>query len=389
MAKRPRLASLSPLLLDASTPLDDHPLQEGLRTARQIVDGNGAVETAVGLPERVLDGLAEALSEREAFAPLHAMESSTDAAVARAGRIGLDRLRRKGVSEPPTGASVEAMPRTLSPQAEGLLTRVDAAGEQVGFLALPASGGVDLFQAIFSDDGGLIALDRYEASRKGWRDQRKALLDDVSLGMTVVPAAYVHLRIEEEQARSSAMGRGTASGFADLRLACGAVAPGTAEAMRAALPAPRALTIESKQALARHTLVAMLAPSVDALRSLVLRLMEIDESVLEVSPAQKKDAVDQAYEKTLTDWLTPTAVLRLARHLREAAYLAVLRDERDLAAELRTQAEEMEAPGHDARADAFLKARLDVRLPRPDLSNPGERPDRVKGSETPSGLIVP
>ncbi|WP_163868341.1 hypothetical protein [Myxococcus eversor] len=160
--------------LRAGTSLSDFPA-DAVESARALAKDLGSATPArvEALPEPLAAALLEAaVLDGQAALP-EALSTSTVKPLAKLAKKALYRLRSRGVSIPesPRAAPPEAPRPAPTPEAlPALASTVTGRGERALVLGrVLRGGGVEMAQALLSDEQGVLQLELQEASRGAWR----------------------------------------------------------------------------------------------------------------------------------------------------------------------------------------------------------------------------
>ncbi|MHB8872245.1 MAG: hypothetical protein ACYC8T_01030 [Myxococcaceae bacterium] len=372
----------------------------------------GEVEKARGLVASVSTAPAadvEALPEPLALAVLEAavrardpqlaeaLAGSAHKALAKAAKRALYQLRSAGLAlpeKPPAPAAPPSAPAEAAPELPCLLTPVTGTGEQALLLVRPLrGGGLENFQVVFTDEAGIVSLDRAETNRG---DYRKMLRE--FRGHPGAPREIGRERAREILAAAAAANLSSRNPFpvgVDDALRAFEVKP----AEPAPLPPPE--PEDERLAVRGHTLheepeIASWLPPEPELRVLAGRIDEVSSSPLALSEAQKSEQVVQKVLATAHEFFTPAMKRLYARRLwRMASYFegtarpgpaGIAR------AEARLLFHDAPAPSRFAE---YLFEKVLVLTERAragkELPKPGERLEPAAPAEkkTPGGLIIP
>jgi hypothetical protein len=264
-------------------------LGEDWERARRLLDGE-AIDPAA-LPADLALAVLEAAVAMKRPGPAELLGTSPDREVAKAARRALYRLRSAGVAV--TERRPEATPpaQPASGAAEPLLgfaSLPDGTGQRALLLAQPVRGGVEVVEALVSDELGLLSLSRAEMARGAWR----------KLGRSPEMGRLLPLSFEEGQALLAEAVRcnlATRTPFppdSDVALRHLGVEAATEEL--SPLPPPEdgdaALAVESG-ALHREPELAAWLPPESELKRLALRVDEVRTSPLALRPEQQAEAL--------------------------------------------------------------------------------------------------
>ena len=290
-----------------SVPGDDWDL------ARRLLDAEvqGAGEPPSDLALAVLEAAVALRRPR----PAELLSTHRNREVAKAARRALYRLRSAGVevSEPgrpgplpaPSAAAVlESLP--------GFASLPDGTGQRALLLAQPVRGGVEVVEALVSDELGILSLSRAEMGRGAWRKLARS------------PEMDRLLPLSPEEGRallSEAVRRNldTRTPFPpDADVALGHLGVEAATGELPPLPAPEdgdgALAVESGALHREPELAAWLPPEAE-LKRLALRVDELRTSPLALSPEQQAEALRERIRNQVEEFFDESRRRLYARRL--------------------------------------------------------------------------
>ena len=264
-------------------------LGEDWELARRMLDGEPVGPDA--LPAELALAVLEAAVALRRVAPAEQLATSSDREVAKAARRALYRLRSAGVATPERERPAEAPAPAAPPPAEtlpGFASLPDGTGQRALLLAHPVRGGVEVVEALVSDELGLLSLSRAEMSRSAWRKlARRPEMER----LLPLPAEEGRALLAEAVRRNLE----TRTPFppdADVALRHLGIEAETGEL--APLPPPEegdaVLAVESG-ALHREPEFAAWLPPEPELKRLALRVDELRTSPLALSPEQQAEAL--------------------------------------------------------------------------------------------------
>jgi len=263
---------------------------EDWELARKLLDGTSV--DPVALPAELALAALEAAVALRRPGPAELLSVSPDRNVAKAARRTLYRLRSAGVAVTERARAPEPAPAAEpSPGAEsipGFASLPDGTGQRALLLARPVRGGVEVVEALVSDELGLLSLSRAEMARGAWRKLAKRPEMD-----RLLPLSFEDGRALLGEAVRSNLATGTpfppesdvALGHFRIEAATQALSP---------LPVPEdgdaALAVESG-ALHREPEIAAWLPPESELKRLALRVDEVRTSPLALKPEQQAEAL--------------------------------------------------------------------------------------------------
>ena len=287
---------------------------EDWKLARRLLDGE-SVDPGALRAELALAVLEAAVAVRRPL-PAEALSSSPHRVVAKAARRALYRLRSAGVavteraraSEAPAPIAPDAAPESLP----GFASLPDGTGQRALLLAQPVRSGVEVVEALVSDELGLLSLSRAEMARGAWRklvrspEMERLLPLSFQDGRTLLADAV----------RSNLATRTPFPPDSDVALRHLGIEAATEELPP--LPAPEdgdaALAVESG-ALHREPELAGWLPPESELKRLALRVEEIRTSPLALSPEQQAEALRERVRGQAEEFFDPVRRRLYARRL--------------------------------------------------------------------------
>ncbi|HZJ55467.1 MAG TPA: hypothetical protein VFD38_15110 [Myxococcaceae bacterium] len=379
-------------------------LGEDWELARRLLDGE-TVDSG-SLPAELALAVLEAAVAMRRPAPAEGLSASPDREVTKAARRALYRLRSAGVAvserarapeapPPPPAAAGDALP--------GFASLPDGTGQRALLLARPVRGGIEVVEALVSDELGLLSLSRAEMGRSAWRKLARRPEMERLLPLSAAEGRA----LLAEAVRSNLATRTPFPPDADVALRhLGIVA--AAEEL-SPLPSPEdgdaALAVESG-ALHREPEFAAWLPPESELKRLALRVDELRTSPLALSPEQQADALRERIRSQAEEFLDPPRRRLYARRLWTVAPALERRGAAHAAAVARATARRM---FHDAAGlfppfaeQLFGKVLALMARPPGDRkapSNAGTREERAGAASapgptqgerrSPGGLILP
>jgi hypothetical protein len=264
-------------------------LGEDWELARRMLGGEPV--GAEALPAELALAVLEAAVALRRVAPAEQLAMSPDREVAKAARRALYRLRSAGVPIPERDRPAEAPAPGAPPPAEvlsGFASLPDGTGQRALLLARPVRGGVEVVEALVSDELGLLSLSRAEMSRGAWRK----LARRPEMERLLPLSAEEGRALLTEAVRGNLASRTPFPPDADVALRHLGIDAVTGELPP--LPPPEegdgALAVESG-ALHREPEFAAWLPPEPELKRLALRLDELRTSPLALSAEQQAAAL--------------------------------------------------------------------------------------------------
>jgi hypothetical protein len=365
------------------------PREEAGRAARLLMAlPKAKPEEVVTLPPPLAVALARAALAAGRVDLLGALAGHAGKDVAKEAKRALHLLRARGVEVPE--ASRLVAPPALAPVADpglpALASAVDGRGERVVWLPRAQPGkGIEVGQAVLSDERGLTELRVGMLGRKEWRGFVKDLLErGARMGVMEVPRRHAHAWITAGRALNERTGQRVPDG-ADFWLHALGPAEAPPDPAAALPPLP---PDEEREALLRsdklHDL-PLLAPWLaeeDYLKTVAARLDEVQVSPLYIDEGQRAAQVERVLSVAAADYLDDARRGRLAsRLLSVAAHLASRGD----AAHAQAAAAAARALASGAPAESIPFARGLVFKAFPPQPSVPPRPSVPEGG---SGLIV-
>lgn len=245
-------------------------------TAQAVI--RGEAQDITELPEPLALAVLESLVQRGDVSGVERLAGASSAVLAKAAKKARYQLKSRGLHLPePTKAVV--LESALAEEPPGLLGAITGNGERALLVARPAARGLELIQAVLSDELGVTRLEVDAASRGAYRKHLEALSRE--------PYAPIQISFAEAKSR---LARAAALNELSRR------------------PFPEGLA--------------------DALRHLGLTPRREEDAIGEPTPEDEALAADAAAlhdEPELAAWMPPEAELRALANTADASLEAVLR----------------------------------------------------------------
>jgi hypothetical protein len=313
---------------------------------QEIAAATGAPREEVGRAARLLHCLARAKPEEvqtlpaplaAAFVRVAGAAARTDLLVALSGHASkeiakeakraLHLLRARGVAVPEPARPPPPPPAApLEPPLPSYATVVDGHGERAVWLPRNVPGkGIEIAQAVVSDERGLLELQVGLLGRKEWRAFVKGLLErGAAMGVGEIDRAEAHALVAAARALNEQTGQRLPDG-ADLWLApLGPPPPPPAPPELPPLPeAEERAALAASGALHERPLLRGWLADEEHLRRTAARLDEIAVSPLYLDERQKADQQARTVADAVEAYLDPRRRTLLSARLRlVAAHLA-------------------------------------------------------------------
>ncbi len=305
-----------------------------------------------GIVVQVADAMASVASESVGALLLDLLRGTEDKQVVKSLRRAIQRLRQVGikVEMPREGEPVFRPTERAKPEAH--VTGIDAHGARLVFLVQPRlPHGLHLFEALVTDERGLVEFRAYETHRRGVDRFLDALRDQGPLLLTATEPSHARWIMAEAMERNVRSGTRLPAGASELRPLWDAGEEAAAPAQEAA---SRVADAEAGSALAscanllEHESFKGWYVDPDLLNPALEKLKDAASSKIVLAPLQKKErlaavvreATDQIFAAGGPDSLRA----RYARRLSEMTHIFSLRDEAALARQARGAADHLANP---------------------------------------------
>jgi len=302
------------------------PREEAGRAARLLMTlPKAKPEEVATLPGPLALALARAALAAGRVDLLGALAAHAEKDVVKEAKRGLHVLKSRGVAVPEVARppAPAPAPAPAEPQLAALASRLDGHGERAVWLPRAIPGrGVEVGQAVLSDERGLVSLQVGVVGRKEWRSFARGIMErGAAVGVTEVPRERVHAWVAAARRLNEQTGQRVPDGadlwLNGLGLAPEAPAPGAAapalegDAEREALAASGAL----------HELPGFRGwfADEDFLRRIAAKLDEVQVSPLYLDERQRDAQLDRVIADAVEEYLDPARRARLAARLLSAA----------------------------------------------------------------------
>ena len=296
--------------------------EEAGRAARILmVLARAKPEEVLSLPPPLAVAVARAALAASRVDLLSALAGHAGKDVVKEAKRCLHVLRTRGVEVPETPRPPPLVPAPSPPEPAlaALASTIDGHGERAVWLPRPLPGrGIEVGQAVLSDERGLLSLRVGLVGRKEWRAFAKDILErGASVGVSEVPRERVHAWIVEARAANERSGQHVPDGT-DLWLnQLGPAAPAPPPGARLPL-LPEA---EEREALGAsgglHELPVFSSWLAEEhfLRKVANRLDEVQVSPLYLDERQRAAQLDRVLSDAVEEYLDPDRRRRLSARL--------------------------------------------------------------------------
>lgn len=166
----------------------------------------------------VAEAVSEISSQTVADFLVDLLSQTEDKKLGKSLRRSLQRLRQHGIKVelPQQGAPVYKPPAPVT--AEAYVTGIDGQGARLVFLAQPrAPHGLSLFEALISEEKGLLEFNAYETQRRGLEKFMRSLRERPSLLLAATTTAHARYLIGAAMERNISSGARLPQGASELR----------------------------------------------------------------------------------------------------------------------------------------------------------------------------
>lgn len=303
----------------------DVPREAVGRAARLVTTiGRVQAEEVATLPAPLAGAVLRAAAAAGRLDLLAGVAAGAAKEAAKEAKRLLHHLRSRGVAvpeparapAPPPAAAVETAPAAYA-------SALDGQGERAVWLTRHLQGrGVEVAQAVVSDERGLLELQVGVLGRKEWRAFERGLLErGAAMGVAEVPRARAHALVAAARARNGEAGTRIPDG-ADHWLAQLGPAPALAPAGEALPPLgddAGAAALARSGALHDLPLLQGWLAEEPYLREVARTLDEAEASPLALDPDQRRARLQGIVQAAVDGYLTPARRERLAGRLLEVA----------------------------------------------------------------------
>jgi hypothetical protein len=302
-----------------------------------------------------------AIVHQDAAAMLATMEAGATGAIRREVRRALFRLHQRGI-EPPAKAE-EKRSEPASPSGlTAMLSPADREGVRIVWLSHTHMGGrITRLFGLESRDEGLLAAETAELTRREFRSELEQLEQNAGIKMIDADARLADFILCDAYRRTPEAKRGKVGNFLALR----AEITGAPQPTEFKHPVYDELAAEllqepSPELLKEQELVDWRLPEA-VIRPYVDEISRSEESVIVVSPLQKRERVNEILERALTGILGGESGARIRRTFEDIAYF-MLKSGRPQQAGWALAAAATIREGGDVKRSAFFNAWLRTQL---------------------------
>jgi hypothetical protein len=304
------------------------PREEAGRAARLLMTlARTRAEEVATLPGPLAAAVLHAAAQAGRVDLVAALAAAGEKEVAKEAKRQLHRLKLRGVAIPETPPPAPALTPPPEPPPAAYGSTFDGRGERAVWLPRNVPGrGLEVAQAVCSDQRGLVELHLGLVGRKEWRAFVKGLLErGAAMGVAELEWGEAHARIAAARALNERSGQRVPDG-ADQWLGQLGAPPAPADPA-AALPAldgtAEAAALAASAALHELPLLRGWLGDEPFLREVAAALDEVEQSPLALEPAQKAERLRRVVEEAVVRYCTAERRTRLAARLMEvAAWLA-------------------------------------------------------------------
>lgn len=318
-----------------------------------------------GLAETIAEWVADIPSPAVADYLLELLAVTSDKKQVKAIRRGIQNLRRRGIQVdlPQAGAPVYRPAEPAEPAA--FVTGIDGHGARLIFLAQPRRPqGLHLFEALISDEKGLVELNAYETQRRGLEKFMGSLQERASLLLAETTPGHARHLIGAAMERNVRSGTQLPKGATELRaywdVGDDAPVPLAEERLAAIRSDEDGSALAASLRLLDHEAFRGWYVAPDLVQPYVERARDASSSQIVLTPMQKNERlaglVREATDAIFAPGGEEALRSRYAQRMREMAYLLQVRGETEPAAQARAVADRLVAPGASASMTPFVYA---------------------------------
>jgi hypothetical protein len=294
--------------------------EDAARAARFVAGlAKAAPEDALALPAALAVAAARAAFAAGRVDLLFALAGHPGKDAAKEAKRGLHLLKARGVAvpEPPRPAPPPA-PAVPEAPLPCYATAIDGHGERAVWIPRPIPGkGVEIAQAVLSDDQGLLELQLGVLGRKEWRRLAEGIVEKgAAMGLGELDRAVAAALVVAARALNDRSGKPVPEG-ADLWLSqLGPVAPATEPPPPGPLPeAEERAALAASGALHEQPLFAAWLADEPFLREVAAKLDEVAVSPLYVDELQRSEQLLRTVEDAADRYLDEARRATLSRRL--------------------------------------------------------------------------
>jgi hypothetical protein len=354
------------------------PREEAARAARLVMGlAKATAEDVLGLPAPLAVALARAAFAGSRVDLLAALAAHPGKDVAKEAKRGLHILKTRGVAVPEPPRPAPPPPAAApEPPLPCYATVVDGQGERAVWIPRTVPGkGVEIAQAVLSDEQGLLELQLGVIGRKEWRKLLDGLLEKGRpMGLGELDRGRAVALVAAARALNDRSGQRVPEG-ADLWLGQLGPAEPVAEP-----PAPGPLPeAQEREALAAsgallfHPIFATWMADEAFLREVAAKLDEVTVSPLYVDERQRQEQLARTVADAVDRYLDDRRRAALVRRLEAVAGHLAGRGDADRASSAAAAARAL-AAGAPARTVPFARALVERAFPGVSAAPPPRDP---------------
>jgi hypothetical protein len=300
------------------------PREEAGRASRLLMTlGRAKAEEVATLPPALAAAVLHAAAQAGRVDLVAAMAAREEKEVAKEAKRQLHWLKLRGVTVPEASPPAPALAPPSEPPPAAYGSIIDGRGERAVWLPRNVPGrGLEVAQAVCSDQRGLVELHLSLVGRKEWRVFVKGLLErGAAMGVAELAWDEAHGRIAAARALNERSGQRVPDG-ADQWLGQLGTPPPLADPA-AALPPLDAeaerVALASSAALHDLPLLRSWLGEEPFLREVAARLDEVEKSPLAIDATQKRERLRAVVQEAVDRYYTPERCALLASRLVEVA----------------------------------------------------------------------